>query len=155
MLAKQPAMTLTTLPSYQSEMVEELLKAGACIGDLPTVRNALATACTRRQRAVSELLFEALRGTEKEARICADALSAAMQSRDDEMVQRLLEHGLTLAVETLHQACAAGLEETVRMLLVNGIDVNSDDGTAPTPYTLQHATRIQPSCSYSSIEVLM
>ena len=115
------------------EMVEELLKAGACIGDPPTVPNALAAACTRRQRAVSELLFEALCGTEKEARICADALSAAMQSRDDEMVRFLLERGLTLTVETLHQACAAGLEGTVRMLLVNGIDVNSDDGTSAHP----------------------
>jgi ankyrin repeat protein len=115
------------------EMVEELLKAGACIGDPPTVQNALATACTQRHRAVSELLLEALRGTDKEARICADALSAAMQSRDDEMVQLLLERGLALTIETLHQACAAGLEETVRMLLVNGIDVNSDDGTSAHP----------------------
>jgi len=115
------------------EMVEELLKAGACIGDPPTVQNALATACRRRQRAVSELLVEALCGTEKEVRICSDALSAAMQCRDDQMVRLLLEHGLTLTVEMLHQACAAGLEESVRMLLVNGIDVNSDDGTSAHP----------------------
>lgn len=84
---------------------------------------------------MSKLLFEALSGTEKEARICADALSAAIQSRDDETVRLLLEHGLTLSVETLRQACAAGLEKTVRMPLVNGIDDNSDESTKCPPPT--------------------
>ena len=115
------------------EMVEELLKAGACIGDPPRVPNALTRACSRRQHAVSELLFEALSGTEQEARICADALSGAMQSRDDDMARLLLKHRLTLTAETLYQACAAGLEKTARMLLVNGIDVNCDNGTGAFP----------------------
>ncbi len=96
-------------------------------------KNVLTTACTRRQRAVYKLLFETLSGTEHEGCICAGALSAAMQSRDDDMVRLLLEHGLTLIVETLCQARAAGLENVARMLLVNRIDVDGDDGTGAFP----------------------
>lgn len=86
------------------EMVEDFLKTESCISDPPTVKNARSTACTRRQRAPCELLFEAPSGTEREARVCADALSTAIESCDDETVRLLLAQGTALTAEMLFQS---------------------------------------------------
>jgi ankyrin repeat protein len=110
------------------EIVEELLSAGAIIGGPSTKRNALAEACTSRQHMVVELLLEALSGTQYEAEVCGEALSAAMQGGDDEMVRLLLEHDVSPSFKMLRQACSAGMLEAVRMLVDTGIDINEDDG---------------------------
>lgn len=110
------------------EIVIELLSAGAIIGGPSTKINALAESCKRCQHAVIELLLEALSGTQHEAEICAEALSAAVKVSDDEMVRLLLEHGVSPSFEMLRQACSAGLLEVVRILVDTGIDVNEDDG---------------------------
>ena len=110
------------------EIVEELLSAGAIIGGPFTKENALARACRSRQHIVAELLLENLRGNEYEVEIHHEALSAAIDCGDREMVRLLLEHGLSPSFKTLRRACGAGVLEVVRMLVDTGIDVNEDDG---------------------------
>lgn len=109
-------------------VVQELLSAGASIADPPRVPNALAVACQRHRGSIVELLLEELSGTDKEESACADALSAASSSHDDETFRLLLEHGVSGSPSTLRQGCAAGLEGSVRIMLESGVDVNADDG---------------------------
>ena len=110
------------------EIVKELLSAGATIGGLSTKSNALAEACNSRQHMVIELLLETLSGTQYEAEICGEALSAAIKSGNDDMACLLLEHGMPPSFEMLRQACSAGVLETVKMLVDKGIHVDEDDG---------------------------
>ena len=110
------------------EVVEELLSAGAIIGGPLTQENALARACRSRQHIVAELLLANLWGNEYEVEIHHEALSAAIDCGDREMVHFLLEHGLSPSFKTLRRACGAGVLEVVRMLVDTGIDVNEDDG---------------------------
>ena len=110
------------------EIVQELLSAGAIIGGPSTKSNALAEACKNLQHMAVELLLEALSGTQYEAEVCGEALSAAIKSGDDEMVCLLLEHGVAPSFEILRQACSAGVLEAVRMLVDTGININEDDG---------------------------
>ena len=109
------------------EVVQELLVVGASIADHPHIPNALAAACQGRYHSIIELLLEELSGTVQEKVIGADALSAACTSGDDETVQLLLYHGAPSSPAIFRQACAAGLEGTVRTLLESGLDMNSDD----------------------------
>jgi len=110
------------------EIVEELLSAGAIIGGPSTKRNALAEACHSRQHMAAELLLEAMSGTQYEAEVHVEALSAAMKGGHDEMVCLLLEHGTSPSFEILLQACSAGVLEAVKILVDIGIDINEDDG---------------------------
>ena len=110
------------------EIVEELLSAGAIICDLSTKENALARACRSRHHIVAELLLANLRGNKYEVEICHEALSAAIESDEREMVRLLLEHGLSPSFKMLRCACRVGVQEVVRMLADTGIDVNEDDG---------------------------
>ncbi|CAF9929192.1 Ankyrin repeat and death domain-containing protein 1A [Imshaugia aleurites] len=110
------------------EIVEELLSAGAIIGGPKTESNALAKACDSRQHIVIELLLEALSGTEYEAEIRSEALSAAMKGGNDDIACLLLEHGTSSSFEMLRQARSAGVLEAVKMMVDEGIDINEDDG---------------------------
>ena len=110
------------------EIVKELLSAGATIGGPPTEGNALAEACNSRQHMVIELLLETLSGTQYEAEVSGEALSAAMKGGNDEMACLLFEHGMSPSFEMLRQACSAGMLEAVKMLVDKGIHVNEDDG---------------------------
>ena len=110
------------------EIVEELLSAGAIIGGPSTKENALARACRSRQHIVAELFLANLRSNEYEVEICHEALSAAVESGDCEIVRVLLEHGLSPSFKMLRRACRAGGLEVVKMLADTGIDVNEDDG---------------------------
>ena len=109
-------------------IVVDLLRAGAIVGGPFTKGNALARACISRQYMVAEFLLANLSGNEYEAEVCGEALSAAIQSGDDEMVLLLLEHGVFLSFEMLRQACAAGVLQVVRVLVDTGIDINEVDG---------------------------
>ena len=110
------------------EIVEELLRVGASIADHLHIPNALAAACRGSHHSIIELLLEELFGTFKEEFISADALSAACAGGDDEIVQLLLNYGAPSSSAILRQACAAGLEGTVRTLLESGLNINADDG---------------------------
>ena len=114
--------------SWRLETVEELLRARATISGLSTKENALARAYNNRHYMVAELLLANLSGNEYEAEICDEALSAAINCGDDEMVLLLLEHGVSPSFEMLRQACVAGVLQVVRMLVDTGIDVNRVDG---------------------------
>ena len=113
------------------EIVEELLSAGAIIGRPSTKENALARACRSSQHIVAELLLANLWGNEYEAEIRGEALFAAIECGDREMVRLLLEHGLSPSFEMLRRACAVGVLELVTMLVDTGIDVDEDDGDGP------------------------
>ena len=110
------------------EIVQELLRAGAIIGDPSTEENALARACDSRQYMVAEVLLAHLSSNEFEAQVCSEALSAAIKCGDDEMVLLLLEHGVSPSFEMLREACVAGVLQVVKMLVDTGIDVNRVDG---------------------------
>ena len=110
------------------EIVEELLSAGAIIGGPKTESNALAKACNSRQHMVIELLLETVSGTQYEAEIRDEALSAAMKGGNDEIACLLLEHGTSPSFEMLRQACSAGVLGAVKMMVDEGIDINEDDG---------------------------
>lgn len=125
------------------EIVKELLSAGATIRGPPTESNALAEtiiggpsiksnalaeACNSRQHMVIELLLEVLSGTQYEAEVCGEALSAAMKGGNDDMACLLLEHGMSPSFEMLRQACSAGMLKMVKMLVDKGIHINEDDG---------------------------
>lgn len=110
------------------EMVEELLSAGAIIGGPSSQTNVLAEACESRQHMAVELLLETLSGTQYEAEVCAEALSAAIKLGDGKMVRLLLEHGVSPSFAILRQACSAGVLEAVRMLVDTGVNINEDDG---------------------------
>ena len=110
------------------KIVQELLSAGAIIGGPSTKENALTRACRGRQHIVTELLLANLRGNEYEAEIRGEALSAAVECGDYDIVRLLLEHGVSPSFEMLRRACAAGVLEVVKMLVDTGIDVNEDDG---------------------------
>ena len=110
------------------EIVEELLSAGAVIGGPSTKENALARACRSHQHIVTELLLAKLWGSEYELEICGEALCAAIECGDCEMVLLLLERGLSPSFEMLRRACIVGGLEVVKMLVDTGIDINEDDG---------------------------
>lgn len=110
------------------EIFEELLSAGATIGDSSTQGNALARACANNQHMVAELLLASLSGTQYEAEVCAEAFSAAINCGDEEIVRLLLESGVPPSFRLLRQACAVGVLGVVRMLVDTGIDVNGVDG---------------------------
>ena len=107
------------------EVVQKLLSAGATIFDPPRVPNALAAACQWRDRLVIEILLDELSGTEKKASACADAVFSA---DDEDTFQLLFEHGLSGSPLVLNQACAAGLDRSVWMLLEAGVDADCDNG---------------------------
>lgn len=110
------------------EIVEELLSAGATIGDSSTQGNPLARACANNQHMVAELLLASLSGTQYEAEVCAEAFSAAINCGDEEIVRLLLESGVPPSFRLLRQACAVGVLGVVRMLVDTGIDVKGVDG---------------------------
>ena len=113
---------------FELEIIEELLSAGAIIGGPSTKQNALASACRSRQHIVTELLLANLWGNEYEVEILDEALSAAIERGDREMVHLLLENGVPPSFKMLRRACGAGVVEVVRMLVDTGINVNEDDG---------------------------
>ena len=110
------------------EIIEELLSAGAIIGGPSTKGNALARACQNGQHIVPELLLAYLWGNENELEIRREALSAAIECGNRDMVHLLLEQGLSPCFEMLRRACEVGGLEVVEMLVDTGIDVNEDDG---------------------------
>ena len=110
------------------EVVEELLGAGAIIGDPSTKGNALAEACKSRQYIVVELLLATLSGNQYEAEICGEALFGAISCGDDKMVRLLVEHGVPPSFEMLRRSCSAGMLEAVRVMVDQGMDINEDDG---------------------------
>ena len=112
----------------QLEVVGELLSAGAIIGGPSTKENALARACRSRQHTVAELLLANLWGNEYEEEIRGEALAAAIERGDREMVRLLLAHGVSPSFEMVRKACAVGVLEVVKMLVDTGVDVNDDDG---------------------------
>ena len=112
----------------QLEIIGELLSAGAIIGGPSTKENALARACRSRQHNVAELLLANLWGNEYEEEIRGEALAAAIERGDREMVHLLLAHGVSPSFEMVRQACAVGVLEVVKMLVDNDVDVNDDDG---------------------------
>ena len=110
------------------EIVEELLSAGATIGGSSTKGNALARACDNHQHVVTELLLANLSGTQYEAEVSAEALSAAIKCGNEEMIRLLLESGVPPSFKLLRQACAVGVLGVIRMLVDTSIDVNGVDG---------------------------
>lgn len=110
------------------EILQVLLSAGAIIGGPSIKVNALTRACQCSQHMAAELLLEALSGTQYEAEICSEALSAALKWGDDKTVCLLLDFGATPTFETLRQACSAGFMPALKMLVNMGFDVNEDDG---------------------------
>ena len=121
--------TALSIASYNGHLgvVQELLRGGAEIADPPRVPNALAAACKHRHLLLIERLLDKLCGTDKEESACADALSAATASPDDELFQLLSQHMVSRSPSMLRQACAGGLVGSAMMLLESGVDINSDD----------------------------
>ena len=107
------------------DVAQELLGVGAIIADPPRVSNALAAACQRHHQLIIEFLLDELSGTDKEAAACADA---ALSADDEETFRLLFEHGLSGSPLILNQACAAGLDRSVWMLLEAGVDADGDIG---------------------------
>ena len=110
------------------EVIEDLLSAGAIIGDPSTKGNALARACRRHLYMVVELLLVNLSGTQYEAKICGEALSEAISCGSGKIVGLLMEHGASPSFEMLRQSCSAGALEVVRVLVEQDMNVNEDDG---------------------------
>jgi len=104
-----------------------LIKAGASIGGSPDMPNALAAACRQHHRTIAEYMLEELFGTEHEESICREALAAACADRDDKTTQMLLERVKPWSSATLHQVCAAGLEDCLTMMLEKGVNVHDVD----------------------------
>ena len=111
----------------EPEIIEKLLSAGAIIGGLSIKENALARACRSRQHIVAELLLANIWDNEYEVEIRVEALSAAIERGNHEMVRLLLEHGTSPSFDMLRRACVVGVLEVVEMLSNTGIDVNEDD----------------------------
>ncbi|KAL8736090.1 MAG: hypothetical protein Q9181_002565 [Wetmoreana brouardii] len=121
----------------RSEIVEQLLSAGAIVGG-PLANNAhinaLSKACRYRHFEVIQLLLEKLSGSLYEADICSEASSTLMEDlslfkeRDSEMICLLMERVSTPSFNLLRQACSVGVLEALEILLSTGLEVNSDDG---------------------------
>ena len=110
-----------------------LIEAGASIGGSPDIPNALAVACRQHHRMIADFMLEELFGTKHEESICREALAAACAVRDDETAQVLLERVGPWSSATLHQVCAAGLEDSLTMMLEKGVnlrDVDDNGGQA-------------------------
>lgn len=104
-----------------------LIKAGASIGGSPDMPNALAAGCRHDHRTIAEYMLEELFGTEHEESICCEALGAACADHDDNIAQILLERVKPWSPATLHQVCAAGLEDSLTMMLEKGVNVHDVD----------------------------
>lgn len=66
-------------------------------------------------------------GPEHEESICCEALAAACADHDDNIAQILLERVKPWSSATLHQVCAAGLEDSLTMMLEKGVNVHDVD----------------------------
>ncbi|KAI9684613.1 MAG: hypothetical protein M1822_005701 [Bathelium mastoideum] len=78
------------------ETVEELLRAGAVISDLPSIPNALTVACENRKFVAAMMLLEELSRSSTRERTRNDALLAASERSDDTAFKLLLEHALPI-----------------------------------------------------------
>ena len=128
------------------EIIKELLSVGAIIGGPSIKENVLVRACRSRQHIVAKLLLAKLWGNGYEVEIRDEALSAAIERGDREMVRLLLVNGVSPSFKMLRRACGAGVVGVVRMLVDTGIDVNGDDG--------EDAPLLHVAACYSRLDVV-